>query len=125
MEEICEIYAQGTVMKEVLRYVGLSYAQWHKWRKDNYCFAGERFEFAHVCHLEAMADKTLRVFEQLEAERKACMAAFSERHDAGEEKMNARQGDERAPVEPIYWGPSEWELEHFPSASEGFPTAVA
>ena len=97
-------------MQSTLRYIGLPYATWHKWRKENYFNAGKMFDFAHQCHLEAMADKTLQVFLQLEAKRESCMAEFKQKHDEWEKQMNERALDARAPVEPIYWGPSEWEL---------------
>ena len=112
VQEILLMYAQGATQTEVLKHVGLPYVTWHKWREDNYCQLKVRYAFAHVCHLEAMADKTLLVFEELEAKRERCMAEFKIKHDAWVKIMNERTGEtqEHAPQEPKYWGPSEWDL---------------
>lgn len=113
VQEILLMYAQGATLTEVLKHVGLPYVTWHKWRTEDRHQLKARYEFAHVCHLEAMADKTLLVFEQLEARRNACMAEFKVKHDAWVETMNAWVSDDEKtarPIEPIYWGPSEWDL---------------
>ena len=71
IDEICEMYAQGITITATLRYVGLPYATWHKWRQENHCHAEEYHAFAHTCHLHAIADKIVHMFELLEAQRKA------------------------------------------------------
>ena len=35
IQEVIEIFAQGITITASLRYVGLPYATWHKWRKEN------------------------------------------------------------------------------------------
>jgi hypothetical protein len=79
IEEAMEIHAQGITLMASLRYVGLPYTTWHKWIKRDYCNTKERYKFAHHCHLEAMVDKSLRVIEILEAERKDAKQKLRER----------------------------------------------
>ena len=127
IEEICEIYAQGITITATLRYVGLPYATWHKWRKENHCHAEEHHAFAHLCHLEAIADKAVRMFELLEAQREAAkkklgaeLAAWHEthrKHDIELRKWRAQdpvtrppQPSYEGPFKPSYDGPGEWEL---------------
>lgn len=114
VQEILLMYAQGATMTEVLKHVGLPYVTWHKWRDEDRHQLKVRYAFAHVCHLEAMADKTLLVFEELEAKREECMAIFKTKHDAWVTTMNEWEAEKHPdiarPIEPIYWGPSEWEL---------------
>ena len=78
IDEICEMYAQGITITATLRYVGLPYATWHKWRQENHCHAEEYHAFAHTCHLHAIADKILHMFELLEAQRKAAKKKLRE-----------------------------------------------
>ena len=78
IDEICEMYAQGITITATLRYVGLPYATWHKWRQENHCHADEYHAFAHTCHLHAIADKILHMFELLEAQREAAKKKLRE-----------------------------------------------
>ena len=54
IQEAMEIFAQGITLTASLRYVGLPYATWHKWLKQDHCQSKERYSFALNCHLEAM-----------------------------------------------------------------------
>ena len=63
IDEICELIAQGITVMASVRYVGVPYATWHKWIHLNHERAGEKYEFAYTCHLEAMADRTLQIYE--------------------------------------------------------------
>jgi hypothetical protein len=127
IQEVIEIFAQGITITASLRYVGLPYATWHKWRKENHCHAEELHALAHLCHLEAIANKTLRMFELLEAQReeakkklRAELAAWHEahrKHDIEVDKWRAEDPETRGPkpvydgpFKPSYNGPGEWEL---------------
>jgi hypothetical protein len=67
IQEAMEIFAQGITLTASLRYVGLPYAMWQNWLKQDHCQSKERYLFALNCHLEAISDKTLHVIEQLES----------------------------------------------------------
>jgi hypothetical protein len=110
IDEICELIAQGITVMASVRYVGVPYATWHKWTKLNHEQAREKYEFAYICHLEAMADRTLQIYEELKALRESEMAKFIAAHDAWCDKVDALAKGEKAPREPVYRGPSEWEL---------------
>ena len=110
IDEICELIAQGITVMASTRYVGVRYATWHKWTKFNHEQAQEKYEFAHLCHLDAMADRTLQIYEDLKALRESEMSKFVAEHDAWRAKVDNLQEGERRPVEPVYRGPTEWEL---------------
>ena len=127
IDEICEMYAQGITITATLRYVGLPYATWHKWRQENHCHAEEYHAFAHTCHLHAIADKIVHMFELLEAQRKAAKKKLREElavwhaahreHDRAMQEWRALDPETRGPVpvydgpfEPSYKGPDKWEL---------------
>jgi hypothetical protein len=80
INEICELIAQGITATASTRYVGLPWATWQSWLKKNHQDAREKFEFAYTAHLEVMADNTIRIYEQLKAEREAAMKEFHEAH---------------------------------------------
>jgi len=69
INEICELIAQGITVMAAVRYVGVPYATWHKWVKLNHEQSREKFEFAYFAHLEAMADRTLQIYEDLKTQR--------------------------------------------------------
>src|SRR6266511_3104903 len=66
-DEVCELIALGITVMASVRYVGVPYETWHKWNKLNHEQAREKYEFAYNCHLEAMADRTLQIYEELKA----------------------------------------------------------
>lgn len=127
IEEAMEIHGQGITLMASLRYVGVPYTTWHRWHKRDHCQAKERYEFAHHCHMEAMADKSLQLIEQLIAQRKDAKQKLSEKlaqwHEAHREhekemrKWRAKDKETRGeeplydgPPEPSYYGPEDWEL---------------
>ena len=127
IQEAMEIFAQGITLTASLRYVGLPYATWHKWLKQDHCQSKERYSFALNCHLEAMSDKTLHVIEQLEADRAVAKKTLREKlaqwhkahrdHElamrkwrASDEKTRGEEPFYDGPTEPTYDGPEEWEL---------------
>jgi Bacteriophage Sf6, terminase small subunit-like len=109
IDEICELIAQGITVMASVRYVGVPYATWHKWTKLNHEQAREKYEFAYTCHLEAMADRTLQIYEELKALRESEMSKFIATHDAWCAKVDALEKGEKTPREPVYRGPTEWE----------------
>ena len=110
INEICELVSQGITANAAVKYVGVPWATWHKWQHLNHCEAARRYEFAYKCHLEAMADKTLQVFERLEKKREECLQKYYAEHREWRNwKPKEHDGEER-PIEPIYEGPAEWEL---------------
>ena len=55
----------------------MPWATWHKWLKLNHHEANERYDFAVIAHLEAMADKTLLIYEELKAKREAAKEKYN------------------------------------------------
>jgi hypothetical protein len=106
---ICGLVAQGVIAVEAVKQANLPWATWHKWRRLNHCKADERYDFAYKCHLEAMADKTLKVYEALEAKREQCLEKYYAEHRAWRE-WSKDNDEDRRPPEPLYEGPAEWEL---------------
>jgi Bacteriophage Sf6, terminase small subunit-like len=110
IDEICELIAQGATATASVRYVGLPWATWQKWLKLNHERARESYEFAYTAHLEVMADRTIQIYEELKALRESKMAVYIEAHDAWCDKMDEVKKGEKPPREPVYRGPTEWEL---------------
>ena len=127
INEICEIVAQGITATAAVKFVGVPWATWHKWLKLNHHEANERYDFAVIAHLEAMADKTLLIYEELKAKREAA----KEKYNAALQEWRLAQRNYETtlrkwrnsdavnrppepvcegPTEPIYDGPEEWEL---------------
>ena len=109
INEICELVSQGITATASVRFVGVPWATWQAWLKKNHEQARDKYEFAYACHLEVMADNTLRILEQLEAKREAAMRDYHAAHKAWREWMPKHKHDKR-PLEPIYEGPTDWEL---------------
>ena len=65
--EICELISRGIIATAAVNFVAVSWATWQSWLRRNHEHARELFDFAYTCHLEAMADKTLLILDQLEA----------------------------------------------------------
>jgi hypothetical protein len=78
--------------------------------KLNHERARESYEFAYTAHLEVMADRTIQIYEELKALRESKMAVYIEAHDAWCDKMDEVKKGEKPPREPVYRGPTEWEL---------------
>jgi hypothetical protein len=110
IDEICELIAQGITATASVKYVGVPWATWHKWVKLNHEQAREKYEFAYTCHLEVMADRTLQIYEELKAQRESEMSKFVAAHDAWRDQMDNLEKNKKPPREPIYRGPTEWEL---------------
>jgi hypothetical protein len=108
--EACDLIARGITATAAVRYVGVPWATWQAWLKTNHERARESFEFAYTCHLEAMADRTLQIYEELKALRESKMAEFVAAHDAWCAKMDNLEKGKRPPREPVYRGLAEWEL---------------
>ena len=71
-----------------------------------------RNEFAYYCYLELFADKILRSYEQLSAAREAKLAVYHKEHRKWRKTCDALGEGARVPREPIYEGPTEWELRY-------------
>jgi hypothetical protein len=110
INEICELVSQGITATASVKYVGVPWVTWHKWLKLNHEQAREKYEFAYLCHLEAMADRTLQIYEELEAQRESALHEFYQAHDAWRNKVDTLEKGEKPPREPVYRGPTEWEL---------------
>jgi hypothetical protein len=78
--------------------------------KVNHEDAAAQYEFAYTSHLEVMADRTLQIYEELKAQRESEMAKFITAHDAWRDKVDSLEKNEKPPREPVYRGPTEWEL---------------
>jgi hypothetical protein len=57
-----------------------------------------------------MADRTLQIYDELKAQRESEMSKFIAAHDAWCDRMDNLEKNEKPPREPIYRGPTEWEL---------------
>jgi hypothetical protein len=79
IDEACSLIAQGITTMAAVKYVGVPYATWHKWIKNNHEQAKEKYEFAYTCHLEAMADRTLQIYEELKALRESALTTILSR----------------------------------------------
>jgi hypothetical protein len=110
IDEICELIAQGITATASVKYVGVPWATWQKWLKFNHERAAEQYEFAYTSHLEVMADRTLQIYEELKAQRESEMTKFIAAHDAWRDQMDNLEKNKKPPREPVYRGPTEWEL---------------
>ena len=110
IDEICELIARGITATASVKYVGVPWATWQKWLTLDHENARKSFEFAYTCHLEAMADRTLQIYEELKAQRESALEKYYLAHDAWREKVDNLKKGERTPREPHYRGPTEWEL---------------
>jgi len=88
IDEACGLIAQGITTMAAVKYVGVPYATWHKWIKFNHELAKEKYEFAYLCHLEAMADRTLQIYEAVKAQRESEVAKYITAHDVWCNKMD-------------------------------------
>jgi hypothetical protein len=90
--------------------MSVPWVTWWKWLKINHEQAREKYEFAYICHLEVMADRTLQIYEELKAQRESALHEFYQAHDAWRDKVDNLEKGVKPPREPIYRGPTEWEL---------------
>jgi hypothetical protein len=105
------LVSQGITATASVRFVGVPWATWQAWLKKNHEQARDKYEFAYSCHLEVMADNTLRIFEQLKAERDAALKAYNEAHRVWREwKPPAEEPKTPRPPEPIYEGPTDLDV---------------
>ena len=109
IDEICEIIAAGITAKAACEYVGVPWATWQYWRRNNVENARENSDFAYESHLEVMADSTLLIFDQLKEQREAALKAYHEAYRAWQRWEPSEQQKERPPA-PIYTGPSKLDL---------------
>jgi hypothetical protein len=111
INEVCELISRGITATASVRFVGVPWATWQAWLKKNHEQARDKYEFAYSCHLEVMADNTLRIFEQLKAERDAALKAYNEAHRVWREwKPPAKEPKTPRPPEPIYEGPTDLDV---------------
>jgi hypothetical protein len=110
INEICELVAQGITATASVRYVGVPYTTWYAWLRKNHERARDKYNLAYEFHLEAMADKPLRILLQLKAEREAALKVYYAAQDKWQEECKVSPKGDRLPPEPRYRGPAEWEL---------------
>jgi hypothetical protein len=109
IEEICELLAQGITLTAATRFVGVPWMTWHGWVKRNHKGAGDCYREVYPMHLDAMADQTLMVFEEMKEQRKKALAEYHAAHDEWRE-WSKQSEDDRRPPEPLYKGPSELDV---------------
>ena len=66
----CEMYAQGITITATLQIRGAAIRDLTSGDKKNHCHAEEYHAFAHTCHLHAIADKIVHMFELLKLNAK-------------------------------------------------------
>ena len=110
IHEICELVARGITASAATEFINLPWSTWNAWLRRNHCQAREKYDLAYDFHLEAMADKTQRIFVELKAERKRCMDDYHKRYDDWLDECKKLTKEDWKPPEPQYRGPAEWEL---------------
>ena len=63
VEEICEIISAGIAAKAACEYVGVPWATWQCWRRNNVENAREKSDLAYEWDLEVIVDATLSIFD--------------------------------------------------------------
>jgi hypothetical protein len=86
--EICELISRGITATATTEFVAVPWSTWHAWLRKNHEHARELFDFAYTCHLEAMADKTLMILDQLEERRESEMKKYHAEHCAWRKARN-------------------------------------
>ena len=109
IDEICEIISVGITAKAACEYVGVPWATWQYWRRNNVENAREKSDFAYECQLEEMADAILDIFDQFKEQRDAAVKTYREAYKAWQTWKPSEQQKERPPA-PSYTGPSELDL---------------
>lgn len=110
INEICELISRGILGTVATEFVGVPWSTWHAWIRRNHCRAKELHDIAYEFHLEAMADKIHRVYLELKAKREMCMQDYYRRRREWVDSVGSLEKGKRAPIEPVYEGPAEWEL---------------
>ena len=110
IHEICELISRGILGIVATEFVGVPWSTWHAWIRRNHCRAKELHDLAYEFHLEAMADKIHHVYLELKAKREASMQDYYRRRREWVDSVESLEKGKRAPIEPVYEGPAEWEL---------------
>lgn len=103
INEVCGLVANGMGAVEAVKQVQLPWSTWHSWVERNHLLAKERYALAYKMHLEIRADQTIKIYDDLLEERRIKRAEYFKDHD------DWRAAEGKGP-EPIYKGPTEWEL---------------
>ena len=106
IDEICELIASGITAKAACEYVGVPWATWQNWRRNDVENAGKKSDVAYECQLENMSDDIIEIFEQLKIKRDSAVKAYRKARKAWQKWEPTEQQKERPPA-PIYSGPSE------------------
>jgi hypothetical protein len=109
IDEICELIGSGITAKAACEYVGVPWATWQYWRRNNVENARRTSDFAYECHLRLLADSALDIIDQLAEQRDAARKAYHEAYEAWRTWKPSEQQKERPPA-PSYIGPSELDL---------------
>jgi Bacteriophage Sf6, terminase small subunit-like len=109
IDEICEIISAGITAKAACEYVGVPWATWQYWRRNNVENAREKSDFAYERQLEEIADAILDIFDELKEQQDAALKAYREAYKAWETWKPSVQQKERPPA-PSYRGPSELDI---------------
>lgn len=131
IDKVCTLVANGATVVDALNEAQIDRQDWYRWKRENYLGANDKYQDAALCYLELMADRTLKVFEDLETQREAAKQALRDRtalywsaqnqHEINMRKWRsdnlgipvAERGEApmyEGPQEPKYDGPEEWEL---------------
>jgi hypothetical protein len=106
IDEICEIISAGITAKAACEYVGVPWATWQYWRRNNVENARGKSDLAYELHLQVIADSTLDILDQFKEQCDAAAKACHEAYKAWQAWKPSEQQKERPPA-PSYRGPSE------------------
>ena len=109
IDEICDLIASGITAKAACEYVGVPWATWQYWRRNNIENARGTSDFAYKCHLDAIADSATDILVQLGRQHDAALKAYREAYKAWQTWEPSEQQRERPPA-PSYQGPTELSL---------------
>ena len=109
IDEICDLIASGITAKAACEYVGVPWATWQYWRRNNVENARGKSDLAYELHLQLLADLTLDIIDQLAEQRDAAKKTYHEAYEAWRTWKPSEQQKERPPA-PTYMGPSELDL---------------
>jgi Bacteriophage Sf6, terminase small subunit-like len=106
IDEICELIVNGITAKAACEYVGVPWATWQRWRRNDVENAGKKSDVAYECQLENMSDDIIEIFEQFKIKRDSAVKAYRKARKAWQKWEPTEQQKKRPPA-PIYSGPSE------------------
>jgi hypothetical protein len=109
IDEICELIASGITAKAACEYVGVPWATWQHWRRNNVENASKKSDLAYECQLENMSDDIIEILEQLKIKRDSAVKAYHKARKAWL-KWKPTEQQKESPPAPIYSGPSELDL---------------